>query len=56
MRSCNPWYYELGLQLYRKMGQDYLPNMAHGFGLGSLTEVGEIEEAPGKIETPREEL
>lgn len=56
MRSCNPWYYELGLQLYRKMGQDYLPSMARGFGLGSLTEVGEIEEAPGKIETPREEL
>lgn len=55
MRSCNPWYYELGLQLYRNMGQDYLPSMARGFGLGSLTEVGEIEEVAGNVETPRDE-
>lgn len=54
-RSCNPWYYELGLQLYRKAGQDYLPSMARGFGLGSLTEIGEIEEVAGKVETPRDE-
>lgn len=56
MRSCNPWYYELGLQLYRKAGQDYIPSMARGFGLGALTEIGEIEEEPGKVETPRDEL
>ena len=30
--------------------------MARGFGLGALTDIGEIEEEPGKVETPRDEL
>lgn len=55
MRSCNPWFYKIGLELYRQAGADYLPSMTRGFGLGSLTDVGEIEEQPGNVEVPGDE-
>lgn len=55
MRSCNPWFYKIGLELYRQKGAEYLPSMARGFGLGSLTQIGEIEEEPGKVDTPADE-
>ncbi len=29
--------------------------MTRGFGLGQMTEIGEIEEEPGKVETPPDE-
>lgn len=25
MRSCNPWFYKIGLELFRQKGADYLP-------------------------------
>lgn len=55
MRSCNPWFYKIGMELFRQMGAEYLPSMARGFGLGSLTQIGEIEEEPGKVDTPPDE-
>ena len=54
MRSCNPWFYKIGMELYRQVGPDALSGMARGFGLGSLTGIGELEEEPGNVDTPNE--
>ena len=54
MRSCNPWFYKIGKELYQQVGPDALSGMARGFGLGSLTGIGELEEEPGNVDTPNE--
>ena len=54
MRSCNPWFYKIGKELYQQIGPDALSNMARAFGLGSLTGIGELEEEPGNVEDPTE--
>ncbi len=54
MRSCNPWFYKIGKELYQQIGPDALSAMARGFGLGSLTGIGELEEEPGNVDTPNE--
>jgi penicillin-binding protein 2 len=55
MRSCNPWFYHLGLDLYRQKGATYLADMARGFGLGQATGIGAVTEAEGKISDPQTE-
>jgi penicillin-binding protein 2 len=52
MRSCDPWFYHLGLDLFRKMGDSYMTNMALGFGLGSATGIGQVAEETGSIPKP----
>ncbi len=56
IRSCNPWFYHIGLELYRNGFTDAIAEMAEGFGLGSPTGIEGVEEEAGLIPVPRSEV
>lgn len=52
MRSCNPWFYEIGLSLYSNDFKTAVADMARAFGLGSETGLLGLPEESGGIDNP----
>ena len=53
VRSCNPYFWHIGLDLFKQGHTLDVVNYARGFGLGQPTGIREIEENPGQLEDPQ---
>jgi penicillin-binding protein 2 len=56
MRSCNIWFYHIGLDFFERGKGNLIADMARGFGLGTPTGLKVLDEASGNVPDPAEKL
>jgi penicillin-binding protein 2 len=56
MRSCNPWFYHIGLDFFNRGDTKAIADMSRGFGLGSKTGIEGVVEEAGNIPEPASSL
>jgi len=52
MRSCNPFFWDIGHTLFLNQRKDDIAKMARAFGLSQATGIGQVTEAIGQILDP----